>query len=528
MKRPAGAGMVDMSNVQAAKVAALHCTAPCAINSNRSAALRLKQPRWALAIAMLAVLLLRASPAASQTPTGNLTDLVTSGLYAYNGLEIAAAKANDAAYGLLLAAGCGGTVTSSTTCSAGQQVLFQRLRELEDTANGLLGRGETTFSLRLGAQAVGFALRWTADEEYAAQGSLTTKFANSQLTTLASRFSALRFATQIRLARGAEASDSDADSPRLSYYSSGTLQGGGASADSSPFPSSNWGAFANGSYSAGTKAPTTFEDAFNFNDAEYSAGTDVRLNSHLVIGILAGHTIKNVNFNSSESIVDGGIQGTGYSAITYAQFEGESAYVNLSLGFQHLSLDTRRSITYPSLNPLVASVNETSTSSATATSWVGSVGTGYNFHWRGFSLEPYLNGQYIDTRIAAFTEHGGNGFDTDVGSQSIPSFTTSLGLKLQQAFLPSFGVIVPYIYGEYRHEFMENSRNIETTYASANATAADFNLPTDAPTRNYYVVGAGLTLVLKHGLQGFLQYVKVLDLTNYTDYVASGGIRYEF
>jgi hypothetical protein len=59
-------------------------------------------------------------------------------------------------------------------------------------------------------------------------------------------------------------------------------------------------------------------------------------------------------------------------------------------------------------------------------------------------------------------------------------------------------------------------------------SAADFNLPTDAPTRSYYAAGGGLTVVLKHGLQGFLQYVKVFGLTNYSDYVASGGIRYEF
>ena len=490
--------------------------------------MRPNDARWILGAALLAMLALRAAPANAQAappPTGNLTALVQSGIYAYNGLEIAAAKANDAAYGILLADNCGAAVS---TCSAGKLVLFQRLRELEDTANGLLGRGETTYSLRLGAQALGFALRWTADEEYSAQGSLTNKFANSQLTTLAGRFSALRFATQIRIARGEEAPDSDADGPKLSYYSSGMPQGGGASADSGPFPSSNWGAFANGSYSAGTKAPTTFEDAFNYNDTEYSAGTDVRLNRHVVVGLLAGHTLKNVNFNSSESIVDGGIRGEGYSAITYAQYEGDSAYVNLSLGFQHLSLDTRRSITYPSLNPLIPSVDETSTSSATATSWIGSVGTGYTFHWRGFSAEPYLNGQYVNTQIAAFTEHGGNGFDTDVGSQSIPTLTTALGLKFQQAFLPSFGVIVPYIYGEFRHEFMENSRTVQSAYAAANSAAADFNLPTDAPTRNYYAGGAGITVVLKHGLQGFVQYLKVFQLTNYSEYVASGGIRYEF
>jgi outer membrane autotransporter protein len=198
------------------------------------------------------------------------------------------------------------------------------------------------------------------------------------------------------------------------------------------------------------------------------------------------------------------------------------------VGYQHLALDARRSITYPSLNPLIPSVDETSTSSATATSLIANLGAGYSFHWRGFSAEPYLNTQYVDTKIAAFTEHGGNGFDTDVASQSIPSLTSAAGLKLQQAFLPPFGVIVPYVYGEYRHEFMEKSRTVQTSYAAANVSAADFSLPTDAPTRSYYAVGGGLTVVLKHGLQGYLQYVKILQLINYTDYVASGGIRYEF
>jgi uncharacterized protein YhjY with autotransporter beta-barrel domain len=493
-----------------------------------------RRAHWLLRVAILAAAVLRIAPTVAQvpTPTGQLTALMQSGIYAYNGLEIAAAKTNDAAYGALLADNCGGAVGAGpppATCSAGQTLLFNRLRELEDTANGLLGRGETTYSLRLGAQAVGFALRWTADEEYAAQGSLTNKFANSQLTTLAGRFSALRFATQIRLARGADdASESDSEAPRLSYYGSGRPLGGGASADSNPFPTSNWGAFANGSYSAGKKAPTTFEDAFDYNDSEYSAGTDVRLNRHVVIGLLAGHTLKNVNFNSSESIVSGGIRGAGYSAIFYTQFEWDAPYLNLSVGYQHLALDTRRSITYPSLNPLIPSVDETSTSSATATSLIANLGAGYSFHWRGFSAEPYLNTQYVDTKIAAFTEHGGNGFDTNVASQSIPSLTSAAGLKLQQAFLPPFGVIVPYVYGEYRHEFMEKSRTVQTSYAAANVSAADFSLPTDAPTRSYYAVGGGLTVVLKHGLQGFLQYVKILQLTNYTDYVASGGIRYEF
>jgi uncharacterized protein with beta-barrel porin domain len=478
-----------------------------------------------------ALAILQASPVFAQTASGNLTALVDSGIFAYNALEIAAAKTNDAAYAALLPICAPLATAPGPGCTGSVLNLFNRLRELEDTANGLLGRGETTFSLRLGAQALGFALRWTAPEEFAAQGSLTTKFANSQMTTLSGRFSAMRFATLVaRLARGDSDSEGDSDSPRLASYSSGTLHGGGASADGPGlFSAGNWSAVGNGSYSAGTKAPTTFEDAFNFNDTEYSAGTDLRVNSHLVVGVLAGYTINHVNFNSAESVVAGGIRGEGYSGILYAQLAGDSAYVNFSLGFQHLDLDTRRSITYPSLNPLVPSVNETSTSSASANSWITNVGSGYAFHFGGFSVEPYLTGQYVHTGIGQFTEHDGNGFDINVGSQSVPSFTTSAGLKLQQALLPPFGVIVPYIYGEYRHEFLENPRNIQSAYGDSGVTnSADFNLPTDAPTRNYYVAGAGVTVALKHGIQGFVQYVKILQLANYTDYVASGGIRIEF
>ena len=483
------------------------------------------------AIAALVLAVWYAPSAQAQATSGNLTDLVNSGLFTYNGLEIAAAKTNDAAFAnLLKICSPGPNGAPAAGCSGNTLLIFDRLRELEDTANEILGRGETTFSLKLGLQAVGFALRWTAPEEFAAQGSLTTTFANSQLTTLNGRFSALRFATQMnRLAAQTGDADYAPDAPRVASYSSGSLRGGGAGADGA-YASPTWSAIGNGSYSAGTKAPTTFEDAFNFNDTEYSAGSDVRLSRNLVVGVLGGYTVKHVNFDSSESIVAGGVRGEGYSGIVYGQLEGDAAYLNFSIGFQHLSLDTRRSITYPSLNPLIPSVNETSTSSASANSWLANLGGGYAFHWRGFSVEPYLNLQYVHTLIGQFTEHDGDGFDINVASQSDPSLTLSPGVRLQQVFTPPFGVIVPYLYGEYRHEFEQNSRDIQSAYAAAGGltSGADFNLPTDAPTRNYYVVGGGLTLLFKHGVQGFVQYVRVLQLANYSDYVASGGIRIEF
>jgi len=37
-----------------------------------------------------------------------------------------------------------------------------------------------------------------------------------------------------------------------------------------------------------------------------------------------------------------------------------------------------------------------------------------------------------------------------------------------------------------------------------------------------------LSAVLPHGAQLYLQYVKVLNLQYYSDWVASGGVRFEF
>jgi uncharacterized protein with beta-barrel porin domain len=192
-----------------------------------------------------------------------------------------------------------------------------------------------------------------------------------------------------------------------------------------------------------------------------------------------------------------------------------------------LSLNTTRRITYPSNNPLVPSVNDTSLSATGAQTLVGTLGAGYVFHYRAFSAEPYVNGQYARVRISAFTERSGEGFDFEVAEQNIHAGEIAAGMKLQVALTPRFGVIVPYVYAEYRHPFSDGSRTIDSTYSASESNSAQMSLPTDASPGHYFVVGGGGSIVLPHGLQGFMQYMRVLDYTNYSDHVVSGGIRWE-
>jgi uncharacterized protein YhjY with autotransporter beta-barrel domain len=466
----------------------------------------------------LAGLLGRCDPARAQSAaqsSGSLLEMVNTltsdGVYQFNALARQAAIANDTAY-VNLQPICG-SATPAPACSGATQSLYDQLRDLEDNANELLhGKGETQYSLHLTPSGMANALQWTAPEEFAAQGSITSRFANSQAALLSDRFAALRLAAQgIPLAAAGE---------------SGAL-GGAAGSDTESASFGRWSAYVNAGYGSGSKSPTVFEDAFYFDDTQVSAGADVRLSDRLVVGVMGGHIEKRVDFNSSESIVDGNIRGNGQSALAYAQFSWRAAYLDLAAGVQHMTLDSVRKITYPSNNPLIPSVDQTSYSDTGATSWIGTLGTGYTFQYRGFSANPYLNVESVSTHINGFTEYNGSGFNIETPGQSIQSLEADPGLKLEYVLLNRFGVLIPYAYGEYRRQFRDGSRNISSSYA-AGTGGVDFNLPTDAAPRHYYVAGGGASAVFKHGVQGFVQYLQVLDYQNYTDHVISGGIRVEF
>lgn len=479
----------------------------------------------AIGLSLLASALFWHRSAPAQSLLDMVDTLSAQGVFQFDGLERAAAIANDNAY-VKVQALCGiGANNSTPTCTGNTLTLFNRLRELEDNANELLAnRGETQFSLHLDPDGISEALRWTAPEEYAAQGSMASKFVNSQAAVLTNRFAALRFASQgVGLAQG---SSGAWNSSGFSYAYNGSARGGGASADSASFLS-RLSIFVNGGFGSGDKDPTTYEDAFFFDSTEVSAGADIRLTNRIVVGLLAGHTEKRVDFDAAKSIVDGNIRGNGQSVLAYFQYETESAFVNLAIGTQHLSLSTRRRITYPSNNPDVASVDVTSYSNTGSNAFIATLGAGYSFHWRGLTAEPYLNLQNVHTKINAFTEHSDDGFDIATPSQTIQSLEGSLGLRAQYAILNRFGVIVPYVYAEARRQFRDKARNIASGY-TGDGGATDFNLPTDDPVTHYYIVGGGGSVVLKHGLQGFMQYVRVLDYTHYRDHTVSGGIRWEF
>ena len=137
----------------------------------------------------------------------------------------------------------------------------------------------------------------------AGQGAATTKFAASQLSALATRLSVLRWGVSgLRTVDNLDEGAGDTLVAGVNHHA----RGGGASSDV-PRDFSRWGSFIDGSYGYGSKDPTDLEDAFDFDGQEVTVGIDYRFKPSLVAGAIFGYSQKEIDFDSSRSIVDGGI-----------------------------------------------------------------------------------------------------------------------------------------------------------------------------------------------------------------------------
>jgi outer membrane autotransporter protein len=456
-------------------------------------------------------------------------------------IEIAAARANQAVYDQLTnSQRTGGAICDPLLradpgqglCTGEVFQVFARVRELVQNANELTGGGPTAFSLGLDARGLGFALRWTAAEEIAAQGTSATQFSGSQLNSLASRLTALRFG-----ARGFRVARNDSDNEWLAASGVAPL-GGGASADSNDLVK-RWGGFLDGSFGYGRRDDTSRlatpgnEDAFDYDGYDVTGGVDYRIRDSVVLGVLLGFTERRIDFDSAASVVDGSIDSRGQSLMFYSLSEGEAAFVSGSLGAQKLSHDFTRRITYPSLNPLLGAVNDTALSDTDSNAVLASFAVGYDLRHAGFTLEPYLRADYQKITIDAFTEHNAKGFDLHYGDQHVTSLDAALGVRMQYAFTPSFGVIVPFVRGEAHKDLSNKQRTINATYSGVLQSLGlegpqNFALATDKPDQQFYVAAGGFSLVFKHGVQAFLQYQKSFALEHIDDQAIAGGLRLEF
>jgi uncharacterized protein YhjY with autotransporter beta-barrel domain len=438
--------------------------------------------------------------------------------------------------------------------------IVNTLDTLTDSANAVLqgGEGGEGGAYNLFTED-GFnnALRWLAPEELFALAPLATGFGNSQIDTLDSHLDATRSVSRARLF----ASNVVSPSLKRGYASSA---GAGAGGDFSRF-----NLFFDVSAGFGKRDDTTdtgYEDAFDFDSRELALGLDWRFSDNLVTGAMLGYTDRKVDFSFEKSRSGGSADADGFSLLAFAQYDELHWYGTAAVGFQKLGYDFNRRIAVSEESESEGNFyapNARATGSPDGTGLLASVTAGLPFTWGGWGTDLFVKAVYQKQSIDAFSEEVAavadpgysDGFGFNVSKQDIKSFDTALGFKVNYVATPSFGVVVPFLRGEFHQQLEDkphriglefqgledvNTSGFDAADVAALNDAFQFDLRSDRPDKSWVSVAAGVSAVLRGssrvsesgrgagGLQAYLQYSTVFGLAQYNRNAVTAGVRYEF
>jgi outer membrane autotransporter protein len=202
------------------------------------------------------------------------------------------------------------------------------------------------------------------------------------------------------------------------------------------------------------------------------------------------------------------------------------------LNFIDSDYDTERRISYIDGTGVV---NRTAVGATSGSTGSAGVGIGYDFNFGGFTIAPNLGYYYVDSTLNGFRETGATGLDLAYGDHEYASSTAQAGLRLSYAWKTSWAVIVPHARGMFVREFEDdadifNVRFANDPFASATDPVPPIAVQSDTLDRSYFRLAAGLSLQMKHGLSGYVDYqrIEAFDNVSFQDFTVGLRLQHSF
>ena len=397
----------------------------------------------------------------------------------------------------------------SNQLSGDQLDLFNTCTGLVQNSNALQGSGAMGASFGLSSTELAAALGRIAPDEVPAMTALQVETGANQFKLIVPRLVALRQGV------GGIAVNLDLRGAPLS--TAGLLQkdalGGGASADAGR--TGRWGFFVDGNVSFGEKDTTSREVGFDFVSWGAVAGVDYRLMDNLVLGAALTYAFTDVDLD--QFLGDSKTHSVG--PLLYGTYYAGPLYVDAHAGATWNFYDTTRRIVF-------ATIDRTASGDTDGQEYVAGAGVGYGISRGPLTVTPFARLEYTHLDIDGYSERGAGGLDLAIRDQDIDSLQTALGAQISYAFSTPSAVLVPQVRGEWRHEFMNDSRSITARYTSDPFNTV-FTVPTDDPDRDFFAVGVGMSAVFARGVGAFVHYETVLGLRDFSHHDVRVGLRFE-
>ncbi|WP_250901836.1 MULTISPECIES: putative Ig domain-containing protein [unclassified Dyella] len=259
-----------------------------------------------------------------------------------------------------------------------------------------------------------------------------------------------------------------------------------------------WSVWTGGAVNFGKTLPGSSSNGIDFTTSGVSLGADRAFGDNFAagVGVGYGHDSSDVGKHDSRSTVDA------YSAAVYGSYRPVPlVYVDALIGYQKMSFDSRRYVT---------DNGNTVTGSRDGKQYFASLSVGYEHRTEdGMLISPYGRFDFARATLDSYTEHGDNVYALQYERQTVKTSTGVLGLRAQWMVKRDYGVWMPQLRAEFRHDF-QGASIAAMRYADLLGGPL-YQAALGNTNRNHTLVGAGVMLQTLKGWSMRLEYQNLLD-----------------
>ncbi|MFZ1415710.1 MAG: autotransporter outer membrane beta-barrel domain-containing protein [Defluviicoccus sp.] len=299
----------------------------------------------------------------------------------------------------------------------------------------------------------------------------------------------------------------------------------GASADGTVPLGRGINVFAAPGYERLNKHNNPYEDGYRSDVARLTIGADYKMKDWLVGGIALTYGSHDGNYDDGKGFTNHAYGVSFYSSV----LPSERIFIDIVGGYTFYDFNEEfvRRLFNDALTPPPLVFRGTVHTDRSGHGINGGILAGYDAPFSNITIGPRVgfNASYI--HYDDYREQGNTGLELRYESESESSLQSSLGAAASIALSTSFGVLLPQIEAAWVHEFADDRRSQEARYVEAPPDSPSFQYDSEAPDRNFGVIGVALTAVLPNGLQPFTAFRAIVGNDNYNSYAVSAGLRLE-
>lgn len=277
-------------------------------------------------------------------------------------------------------------------------------------------------------------------------------------------------------------------------------------------------AFFNGEYTRIDASESSNEAGSEGNGGGFTLGLDKQLGEKAFLGLAFGYSYLATDFD--HDFGDSNLNDITFSSYG-SVFFGEHVYLDGILSGSILLFDQERKVPSGVMDQPDFEIE----SDPEGWNITGDLGVGGEFSLKPFDLNPYLRVAVSQTEVDSYDEHGSS-LALDIDEQENTSVTLTPGLSVSLPVSTSFGVVSPYVRGEYVHEFGDQADDIRGNLSLI--PDASFELTPNNTDEDYAHAGAGVATTLGKGISVFADYDVLLAFSDLVVHKATIGGRFEF